>query len=422
MQQRPKAYPERVVGFVPDHLGFGSHEGVDIFKAQASGLESFLAIRSPRGACYSQENAAGVGGSCDRILDIVRVTPQNGPEQQFELWTQDEMGSGVLVQNRGKTHPEGEVVFRLPFAAKSGFLTSSEVSYADAEHTILVLSARDATNERSFLWVFDISDPEKPLEPFLTDAPENFLISARPTVFKTAEAGVGIALGGSSGQAGAIRFVFLNESRTSEQLTVGGEALSFIVAASITQQAFVERLYVADSNHLWAVAISDLSHVSPCLLAEAAISAMPQVVLDGTGPGVRLYFLGTVLQTQGLWMLQDDLQTQHKHVLPEQVLSGDYNAVVVRFGRLLLIPAAFHSDPLVINLPDHLQLPVVWRSLGSMGVVSNEQERVRFARVLWDPEEQREVLWLISQGCQLNLWTARPHADKYGRNAWRKTK
>lgn len=429
----PDRHLKNRVAFVPDHLGFGCREGVDIFKVQASGLESFVVLRSTLGRNYTPEMWQGLQGSDNpKIIDRLSLG-SGGSFQSFELWETDESGKGVLLQTQGSS------VFHLPFSVERGFLSSAEIFYAGALHTVLVLSASAPENQQSLLWVFDISNPHKALEPLVIDTPEDFQITTRAEVLRFKDGHVGVLVGGSLDQQGALRVVFLNVRRDSINMKVGGQALVFISAVDLTQpsaerlhESFVERLYVADAHRLWFVELLSLPEVyfntEKSLSEEIQLASAPLILNDPMEAGVQIYFVGSVLDQmglrRGLWSLRDPLKPG-KLGSPVSVLSGDYSAVLARFGRLFLIPRQQGVAPKVINLPNSVELPVLWQPLVSKESIflesASSDSMVQSSTIMWDPSAQCEVIYLIRNAFQAELWTAVTHRDKYGRNAWRKT-
>lgn len=201
---------------------------------------------------------------------------------------------------------------------------------------------------------------------------------------------------------------------------VGEQSLSLLVAVDLHQSGTVDRLYAVDQDYIWSVDLIDTNKDRrPYPLAEAKQVSHLRVLPDAKGNGVRLYFLGEHAQKKGLFMIQDPLK---RGALSEVTLivPGDYCALFVRFGRLLLISKDPAREPEVLDLPSYQPVAIVWQSrfLNNAPVVG---ERTR-ATLLWDPKEQVEILSILNTSSQLTFLAARTHEDKMQRVAWRKIK
>jgi hypothetical protein len=199
----------------------------------------------------------------------------------------------------------------------------------------------------------------------------------------------------------AVRMPLRQEVSQSESMTtfsapeflkkvVGVERVSFLTAADLQHSGFVDRVYVADQDHLWTIEFKDNVPQSHLLAEVTGLNAL-RVVPDAEGEGVRLYFLAKQKEQKGLFMIHDRLNNLKQEMIC--IRDGDYNALLVRFGRLLLIPQDTSRLPEVIDLPSHVSME------GQKANCSN---------------------WIVSY--QLNSLLACIEADKIGRQSWRKIK
>lgn len=133
---------------------------------------------------------------------------------------------------------------------------------------------------------------------------------------------------------------------------IDGRSLPLRVLVDLYQTGKVDRAYTVDQDHIWSVDLADTNNGNPYLLAEVKQVSYLRVVPDVKGNGVRLYFLGEHAQKKGLFMVIDPLRPG---VLSEVTLivQGDYEALFVRFGRLLLIPKDQKEKAEVLDLPSH---------------------------------------------------------------------
>lgn len=173
---------------------------------------------------------------------------------------------------------------------------------------------------------------------------------------------------------------------------VNNVALSLLAAVDLKQTGTVERLYLADQDYLWSMDLTEMHHGQPlqyrlARLADVKHLSHLQVVPDAHGKGVRLYFLAEHAHKQGLFMINDCLNSTE--VLSEitTVAEGRYDAFFMRFGRIILLPSDSPNKPEALDLPFHQPIPVS-----------------------------------LNASCQLNLIVDCIHEDKLGRIAWRKIK
>lgn len=180
---------------------------------------------------------------------------------------------------------------------------------------------------------------------------------------------------------------------------INGQSLPLQVLVDLYQTGKVDRMYSVDQDHIWSVDLTDTNNSHPYLLAEAKQVSYPRVVPDAKGDGVRLYFLGEHARKKGLFMVHHPL-TPLKHEEPRQntlfevtsVIEGDYDALFVRFGRLLLVPKEGLGETRVLELPSHRCVP------------------------------KEEILSSLNMSTQLNILATRTYIDKMRRISWRKIK
>ena len=151
---------------------------------------------------------------------------------------------------------------------------------------------------------------------------------------------------------------------------VAEEPLSLLTAIDLHQLGAVDKLYAADQDYLWSIDLSKRHSGEPYAYRLArftpanALSHL-RVVRDPEGDAVRLYFLGQQGQKKGVFMIKDPLRTLNSGASWQQVLSvvtliieGDYRALLVRFGRIILMPTDPKRKAEALDLPTHQRAPV----------------------------------------------------------------
>lgn len=166
---------------------------------------------------------------------------------------------------------------------------------------------------------------------------------------------------------------------------INGQSLLLLTAADLKQTGTIDRLYVWDQDHIWSVdpALADYRD-SYRLAAVNQISHL-WVVPDIKGEGVRLYFLGEYLHKKGLFMVSDTLNNSNRGDLLEVVpiIAGDYSALFVRFGRLLLVPSDPSQKPEVLDLPSHQPVSIFLNVSSQLTHEINRIDKDKLGRMVW---------------------------------------
>lgn len=335
----------------------------------------------------------------------------------FGIFSQGMQKNGVLYQMDGET---GRIMqyFTMPFAIQQGFLAVSDVYSKGTWRTMLAVSITHTFKSEASILVFDITDPTKPLEAsLLYNKKESIVQFSRPVFIRFKEGTFGIAMGGYSKDKGMFWMFSLEDARSPIQLTMGQSALSFLSAIDSNASGVVDTIYAADGQHAWSF---DLTH-SNCIEAKQISDTIEpsssfKVIKNKQSPGVRLYCLGSDKETMGLFGIQDPVPVDKKAVIQKMIIKGDYQDIKLRFGQLILIPKQGNAVATVIRLANHQKLSIKWNSISQS---KNDESNIVASHVLWDPEEQQEVLITLNTSCQLNVSAARLNTKEYSRMAWR---
>jgi hypothetical protein len=176
---------------------------------------------------------------------------------------------------------------------------------------------------------------------------------------------------------------------------VGNASLSLLTAVDLKQSGTVDKLYTADQDYIWSVDLTNTRNGEPYQyrlagLAEIKHLSNLRVVPDAEGNGVRLYFLGEHAQKKGLYMVKDPLPMLNNEESSQNVLSevtliaeGDYGALFVRFGRLVLLPSDPTHKAEVLDLPFHQRMPVILKESYQLTSMLDRINEDKLGRIAW---------------------------------------
>ncbi len=342
---------------------------------------------------------------------------KNRPAVLFMLSNKGPSNVGILYQLNVKTGQEMNT-FVLPMPVQSGTLVQADVFYENDWRSVLVLTATGYSGQRSVVLLFDITDPQKSLQPFLSfTESELSLVTVRPVILRLSNGQFGIAMGGHLKKRGLLHIILLENPKFPLSFELNDKALSFLTAVDIYQQAVADKIYLSDGEHLWVINIAFFNQFHLKLLTNVKALNALIVVPNIETEGLRLYFLGSTLEAQGLFMIEDPSKPISSVGTPILIHKGDYAALFMRFGRLLVVPKAVRQAPLLLALPSHDIVPVVQQAIYSLPSLLEE---VFLSKLLWDPKERCEVLLTLNLSCQLTIFRLDSRENQYGRIMWRK--
>lgn len=180
------------------------------------------------------------------------------------------------------------------------------------------------------------------------------------------------------------RFQLLNSDALLAR--AGNPSLSLLMAVDLKQSGVVDRLYAADEDHIWSIDLTNIQHGYPyqyrlARLAGAKYLRNLRVVSDPKGSGLRLYFLCEHAQQKGLYMIKDPLSVELSEVT--LIAAGDYQALFVQFGRLLLVSADPSHKPEALDLPFHQTAPINWNASCQLTSLLNRLVEDKLGRIAW---------------------------------------
>jgi len=367
-----------------------------------------------------------VGMPKSRILEdlsgykLFRKENTNRLPMLFVLSNQEVSKEGILYKLDAKTDEEIDR-FILPMNVQGGTLVEADVFYEDRWHSLLVLTAIDSNHQKSLMLVFDVTDPKGLLRPFLIYTENDLsIMTTKPVVLRLNSNQFGIAVGGHLKNRGVLHVILLENFKLPVTFTLGKKAVSCLAAVDMNQRAAVDRIYLSDDEHLWVLNMANPDRFHVKLLADVNLLHSLIVVPSVQTQGLRLYFLGSVLERKGLFMFEDPLDNPHASVeSPSLIHEGDYAALFVRFGQLFVVPKMIQQAPLLLALPSHRFVPMMRQVIYSTSPVEGV---VFISRLLWDPKKQQEVLLTLNLSCQLTISVLHVDRKPYGRIMWRKMK
>lgn len=349
-----------------------------------------------------------------------KVKNKNRSPQWFAL---SQYADGKSILHRIEANTQREVsTFALPFSADKGFLEISDVYYANDWHSVLFLTAHTKDYQKSALLAFDITHTERFLEPMdLFALPDGFQLTTKPVLIRLAHEGFWVVVGGLLNGAGMVWMFPFDRLTEPSRWRVGTSAISLITAVDLNQSGVVDRLYWGDKLHLWALDLQDLRHSSLHKLADVEVFSEPVVVRNAKHAGVRVYYLGKNREGAGLFMTEDtpgkNLKEGGQSTPTTPLLKGEYQEFFVRFGRLILVPKASETLPVVLDLPGHTVLSVAWQKLNGSPLPRSGE--VVLSKLVWDAKQNQERLFMLDSQCELTTYIAPINQDQYGRMAWR---
>ena len=495
LQKAPHNYQAEGAIFVADHLGFNCSEGVDIVSVKVPPLESFLAlpfsfphapktfkkksmeiISFEKGFMQPEmTNIIPPGLNPVNIegIDLIGVEPPHSkvfdnlagyaafklenklrPFTAYGLANCIDSKEGILFQVQPNSLASSNT-YRLPFSISNGTLLEVEAFFEGKWHSILIATVfrldsrvrgNDGTEpfctvpgqlcENCLMLFFDVTDPKKPLKPFFSFAfsdshLQNPVQSSAPIPIRLRDGRFGILMTVCKNQESLLQMILLEPPFNSIKIASSKENFNFLVAIDPEQQAFVDKIYAGTANFLWGIDLSEHYEAKMHPLVEAEIKQPPIVVKNAQDIGHRIYFLGKIAATEGLFMVEDkhssDIHANKEPPSIQLIQGGKFEALHVRFGRLILI-AKDLKDHCVLNLPDNKILPRIWQRLAVKGSLLDqgrieherqETQSVECIKCIWDPETETDTFLILNAGSQLSIFSAAVNKDKYGRVLWR---
>lgn len=342
---------------------------------------------------------------------------QQRSQQIVGLWDPGENKNGVLTLIPHE-HSSHQFDFELPFSVVEGTLTVADAYYKDNWYTLLGVLAKDRLTQKSVLWIFDMTDPTKPLEPLrVHDLGEFITEKDQLQIVRLNNGSFAIVIVGSLQEQGSIMLFFLDELKPPRHLKIGGNRLSFLIAVDLYQQGVVDKLYVGGSQQLWVIDCANIDQVSIKKLAKVEVVGLPIIIPDRKGEGTQIYFLGSFTQQKGLWVIHDNGSQGILTPPIKLVKEGDFIGFFIRFGYFLLVPKNLAFPPLAFNLSSHQPIPIHWQTLYKDKSEFNLEARL--VRLMWEPKEQKEILLILNSSCQLNILSGSLTEHQYGRVSWR---
>jgi hypothetical protein len=393
--------------FIPDHLAFGCEEGVWLSEIITPFFRNSVVRRrtvsSEKGFMPNRGLLENAPDSNDRILEVVF---DETTAVMYVLW--DER----LIRIDGKT---GFVTgqFSLPFKGTKGWLTVVE--------RFLLLGVVDANDEHSRWMAFSDPDAQSILNPL------RIYTEAELGMLKTRAVGAGL----SNGQMDALVISQMNGANYLtripligmggiEQFLLEGSDINTLTAVNVKKRGIADRIYYGDQDALWCVEL-DREGIHKNSLRKwhgIRLEMAPLVVPDAAGEGVRLYGIGESLGERGLFLIRDNHVPSPSKV--QLIRKGDYLQSFIRFGELWLVPKNSIEAVAVLQLPNHGVNRIAWKPVVSEGRGGGESAQSAYAKIVWDPSLQTEMLIVFDNSYELTILAATRPSSCYGTIAWRR--
>lgn len=415
--------------FIADHLAFGCEEGVWLREIVTPFFKNRMIGRShpfDKGTSYTVVPNSNILKQPEMtqatILDLL-FDPER--ELIYVLWNTGKNNQAVLAQLDLKTGGVN-AIFELPFIAHKGWLSWANFSKFEKKQRFLLLSVVDEQRNKSRLIAFEGCSIEKKLIPLWTKTEAELGIASTPAIGARLSNGqmMIMVIGKIMGANYLTAIPIMNNTDISEprRFLLEGDDIGILMAVDLKQQGIADRLYYADQNCLWSLALDPKifstseeivsQHYNKKKWTGLKLNHAPLVVPDVSGRGVRLYITGEYLGKPGLFLIREGGEPQ---ILLVQY--GDYLRSFVRFGELWLIPKRATDEIILLQLPYHQRNLVRCESLFS--VVSDQLLFDRaYVEIRWDPILEREMIMVLNNSYELTIFKASPFLCRYGLTGW----
>lgn len=393
--------------FIPDHLAFGCEEGVWLSEIITPFFKNSVVHRKAalleKGFMPNRGLLENTPNSDARILAVVF---DETAVVMYVLW------DTCLMRIDTKT---GFVTgrFSLPLKAIKGWLTVVE--------QFLLLGVVDEKDENSRWMAFSESDVQSILNPLwvYTEAELGVLKTrAVGAVFSEGQMDA-LVINQMNGANYLTRIPLIGMGGIQQFLLKGGD-INTLTAVNVKKRGIVDRIYYGDQDTLWCFEL-DRGGIEKNSLRKWSgirLEMAPLVIPDVAGEGVRVYGIGESLGERGLFLIQDNPMTLSSKSLPVALIrKGDYLQSFIRFSELWLVPKNLMEAVTVLQLPNHRVNHVLWQRVVSGG---RESRQNVYAKIVWDPSLQAEVLIVFDNSYELTTLIASWPSSCYGTIAWRR--
>jgi len=421
--------------FVADHLSFDCQEGVYVLPLIEGPYKSKVALHASDGTTFpfwGQDSLPRTNWTLtSRKIDSLSIGPPAAHYNErkfvgYAEFKQAHQNRNTLIYTLASHNPNPGTLYQInaetgqelqhyefPFAVQSGNLSTADIKEGADWRTVLLVTL-DTPEGRSVVLGFYITENSMTLEPILSIQKEK--VSTHPKLIRFKNH-FGFILGTEHNNEKVIEIIeFRGNALSSEKWQVQANP-RFIVPVDSDASGTVDRIYFTDASALWKIDLKQPSPL-PTKLQDIEVETLPKVVKDSRGTGLLVLFSGKNQDRKGIYVVRDTVHQGLSQDAMQMISVGDYFDILIRFGRLILIPKDHRERPKVINLPDYVEKTIEWTTQPAASIADSEIKKIVLR---WDPKNQQEVLTTLNASLQLiSVVSARINQDQYGRIAWSK--
>lgn len=306
-------------------------------------------------------------------------------QRPTQLFVLSKMGSdevGVLERLDPITQ---EVLSRyvLPWPIEQGTLSSTDVYFQKAWHTVLFVTAKASQQARSYLWIFDITNPPSRLSPFYLYQKGAL---TRPSVLRFSDGQFGLLVSGVT-QGAVLR---LDQKTLPQVFSIEGGRFDLLRSIVNNSTGVVDSVLAVNSKGLWIAQLTDQHTVRFELTVAGRVHGIPIISAHPRESGLRIYFLAENSRGRGLFVWEEYTKKVR------WLLKGNYAKVLPAFDKLVLVPSTVGEEAVVLDKRNHQRI--------QQNLVLGKAGKTVYDAVLqWEKASQSEKLLVLNASCQLSM-------------------